>query len=203
MKKNRMMRVASALLVAVLLTTCCISGTFAKYTSSSTDSDTARVAKWAFELEGAAMQNTFTFDLFTYTDPNVDVDGNGSEKVIAPGTTGVFEINLTNNSEVNAQYTITFTETNTSNIPLQYSLDGTNWVDSIAELSAITDVAINMGGSATKTIHWRWAFNDTTTAVTDGSAHAGQTNSTDTDLGTAATLAQVIIGATILVEQVD
>ena len=46
MKKNVMMRVASALLVAVLMTTCAISGTFAKYTSSKTDSDSARVAVW-------------------------------------------------------------------------------------------------------------------------------------------------------------
>ena len=51
MKKNVMMRVASVLLVAVLLTTCAISGTFAKYTTQDSASDKARVAKWGVELQ--------------------------------------------------------------------------------------------------------------------------------------------------------
>ena len=51
MKKNRMMRVASALLVAVLLTTCAISGTFAKYVTTESGSDFARVAKWGVNVE--------------------------------------------------------------------------------------------------------------------------------------------------------
>ena len=44
MKKNKMMRIASVLLVAVILTTCAISGTFAKYVTSGNGSDNARVA---------------------------------------------------------------------------------------------------------------------------------------------------------------
>ena len=43
MKKNVMMRVASALLVAVLLSTCTISGTFAKYVTTSSGNDNAEV----------------------------------------------------------------------------------------------------------------------------------------------------------------
>ena len=50
MKKNVMMRVASALLVAVLLSTCAISGTFAKYVTEATGSDSARVAKWGVNI---------------------------------------------------------------------------------------------------------------------------------------------------------
>lgn len=49
MKKNKMMRLASCLLVAILLTTSVISGTFAKYTTSSTGTDSARVATWGFQ----------------------------------------------------------------------------------------------------------------------------------------------------------
>lgn len=51
MRKNKMMRAASALLVAVLLTTSTISGTFAKYVTQDSASDTARVAKWGVELQ--------------------------------------------------------------------------------------------------------------------------------------------------------
>ena len=44
MKTNKMMRIASVLLVAVLLTTCVISGTFAKYTTTVSATSTANVA---------------------------------------------------------------------------------------------------------------------------------------------------------------
>ena len=46
MKKNKVMRFASLLLIATLLTTSVISGTFAKYTTSDSAQDTARVAKF-------------------------------------------------------------------------------------------------------------------------------------------------------------
>ncbi|MDE6767712.1 MAG: hypothetical protein K2J35_05915, partial [Eubacterium sp.] len=50
MKKNKMMRIASALLVLCLLTTCVISGTFAKYVTSNDGSDSARVAKFGVSV---------------------------------------------------------------------------------------------------------------------------------------------------------
>ncbi len=86
MKKNVMMRVASALLVAVLLTTCAISGTFAKYTTSASATDKARVAYWGFKNDAA-----LTLDLFdgTYDSENVKIKdnvGDGFDNVIAPGT---------------------------------------------------------------------------------------------------------------------
>ena len=43
MKKNKMMRLASFLLIAVLLTTSVISGTFAKYVTTDAQWDSARV----------------------------------------------------------------------------------------------------------------------------------------------------------------
>ena len=46
MKKNKMMRIASILLVVTLLSTCVISGTFAKYVTRAEGKDQARVAKW-------------------------------------------------------------------------------------------------------------------------------------------------------------
>lgn len=51
MKKNRMLRMASALLILTLLTTSVIGGTFAKYVSTGSVSDTARVAKWGVEIK--------------------------------------------------------------------------------------------------------------------------------------------------------
>lgn len=89
MKKNKMMRVASALLVAVLLTTCAISGTFAKYVTEATGTDTARVAKWGVQITA----NGTTFAK-TYNTDDTAVVGTiaksvvSADKVLAPGTEG-------------------------------------------------------------------------------------------------------------------
>ena len=201
MKKNTMMRVASALLVAVLLTTCAISGTFAKYTSESTAIDTARVAKWNFTVGSDVIttSDTFTFDLFTtaYTEDNVDKDGlENNAVVIAPGTTGNATVTLTNASEVNATYTVAFDATE-NNVPLQWSTNGTNWVNDISDLDITTATAINMGGTANIQIYWKWAFE------TDTVVGADQSDVKDTALGTADTLAEVEFEATVVVTQVD
>ena len=50
MKKNVMMRVASIMLVLVLMTSSVISGTFAKYVTDVTTDDSARVARWGVEF---------------------------------------------------------------------------------------------------------------------------------------------------------
>lgn len=50
MKKNKMLRAASALLVLTLLTTGIIGGTFAKYVTVGSATDTARVAKWGVTI---------------------------------------------------------------------------------------------------------------------------------------------------------
>lgn len=90
MKKNAMLKIAAILMVAVLLTTCAISSTFAKYITSGTAAgETARVAKWGVTF------TTSTNDLFldTYnggTDVSVVATGT---KVVAPGTTNTAAVN--------------------------------------------------------------------------------------------------------------
>jgi hypothetical protein len=95
MKKNRMMRVASALLVAVLLTTCAISGTFAKYTTADSGFDSARVAKFGVVITAAE-------DMFSDSYKHAETTYNANEEgdaitvqadtegtnIVAPGTEG-------------------------------------------------------------------------------------------------------------------
>lgn len=213
MKTNKFLRIASVLLIAVLLSTCVISGTFAKYISTASGNDTARVAKWDITVEGEklAVENTdIVFDLFSTVgdyDANpedkaddADVINGTGENIIAPGTEGSFQFDIVNNSEVNAKYTIELEETNGAGIPLQYSVDGTTWKDSIAELAMedLTNVDIAMtDGEDTQVVYWRWVFEGTTEG-----AHAGQTDGTDTALGLAGT-DTVKIAASITVTQVD
>jgi len=61
MKKNKMLRLASVLLILVMLTTSIVGGTFAKYTTTGSVSDTARVAKWgvAINTSGSLYSNAY------------------------------------------------------------------------------------------------------------------------------------------------
>ena len=95
MKKNKMMRIASVLLVAVLLSTCAISGTFAKYVTSDSGSDTARVAKWGVEISladdlGAFLPKYETDETGTgaYVGTHTVACLNDAEDLVAPGTKG-------------------------------------------------------------------------------------------------------------------
>lgn len=87
MRKNKMMRAASALMVAVLLTTCTISGTFAKYVTEASGSDEARVAKWGVEV--SAISNELFAETYAANDENTKIATTvvADEKVVAPGTT--------------------------------------------------------------------------------------------------------------------
>lgn len=202
--KNKFMRIASVLLVAVILSTCVISGTFAKYTNTSEGSDSARIAKWDIKLEGNKMSDStsFTFDLFNTI---MDSDGANAETdvsnktddgktVIAPGTSGSFEINLDNDSEVSAKYSIDYTLTNSANIPVEFSVDGTHWYSDINYLD-VTGVALAMSetdpaNTATIVVQWHWIFEQ-------------GADSADTDLGIMSTLPELSVAAEITVEQVD
>lgn len=214
MKKNKMMRMASALLVATLLSTSVIAGTFAKYTSTASGSSTATVAKWSFKAMGSEIAvdgsaPDLGFNLFdTIKDTgSADNETDVASKKIAPGTEGSFAIKVENTSEVTAQYTIALKETNTSDVPLQYSLDGKTWVDSIETLTMddLTNQKLSVGAAEkTHTVYWRWVYEGEKTA---NGAHSGQTDATDTKLGNVAqntaTVPTVTIEATVTATQVD
>lgn len=193
-KRSPFMRIAGFMLAVSLLMTCVISSTMAKYTSAATDSDTATVAKWSVKVNGSEIAvspaATVDFGLFdTVKDSNgTDEETDVATGKIAPGTSGEFTLTIENSSEVNAQYAIDFTVTNDANIPLEFSADGTEWKTS---LEGVTDT-IAMSATATKTIYWRWAFEQTDVATGDAA---------DTALGIAAPT--VTVSATITATQVD
>jgi len=86
MKKNKFLRLASFMLIACLATCCAVGGTFAKYTTSGSATDSARVAKWGIvlEIEG----NGAAFSTTEGTAPNYTVKSSDTVKVVAPGTEG-------------------------------------------------------------------------------------------------------------------
>ena len=162
MKKNKMMRIASVLLVAALLSTCAISGTFAKYIDTASGDATAQVAKWDVAVV-AKGEDSFAFDLF---ETILDTDGNAEADVaagkIAPGTKGQFTIALNSNSEVTTDCKIDFTVTNAAGVPIEFSTDGASWDDDLADITKT--IAVNEAYSEEITVYWQWAIGDTTGA---------------------------------------
>jgi hypothetical protein len=86
MKKNKMMRTASALLVLVLLTVSIICGTFAKYTTSGNTSDIARVAKWGVTLSATGSLFEKEYSKTENENTTILVKTNSDDAVVAPGT---------------------------------------------------------------------------------------------------------------------
>ena len=79
-KKNWTLRAAVLMLALVLITSCFVGGTFAKYVTSGDAADHARVAKW-----GVTVTAHETGDIFAQSYDNT-VIADGNYKVIAPGT---------------------------------------------------------------------------------------------------------------------
>lgn len=140
MKKNKMMRIASVLLVVTLLTTCSIFGTFAKYTTSDSGSDSARVAKWGvtavvsgdlFGDDYATGSNSATAGMIsaTYTgsvDNHTSGSTAGDKKIVAPGTNNLTGVTITINGTPEVKNTVAFTSTaaNNKNIYLKGGSSG-------------------------------------------------------------------------------
>ena len=156
MKKNRMMRVASALLVAVLLTTSVISGTFAKYVTDGSGSDTARVAKFGVTVTnaGALFLEDYAKMDAAYTLGANTVESVDNWKVIAPGTShSNTDVVLVGRPEVAVKVTYEITTLTVSGdwtddngdeyFPVIFKVAGTDYyigmnndVDSVADLIA-------------------------------------------------------------------
>lgn len=197
MGKNRTMKMILITLLITMLALVLVSGTYAKYTSSASGSDTARVAKWSFNVgeNDIVAKDTFTFDLFkTITDTDgkteTDVVSANADKVIAPGTSGSFDLVLENKSETSAKYGITYTVTNTASIPVQFSVNGKDWTDNLANVvESDTDTKLDANnGTKTITIQWKWAY--------DGD------DTTDVNLGKVGT-AKLIVQADVTATQID
>ena len=75
--QNKIIKIASALMILCLMTTCAISATFAKYATTDSTEDTARVAKWGVVLSASG----------TLFGKNYAANGaTGSNAIIALGT---------------------------------------------------------------------------------------------------------------------
>lgn len=221
MKKNKIMRLASALLVLTLMTTCAISSTFAKYTTSTTGNDSARVAKWGFTDTTSQIQLDNLFNKVYDTTVKAATD------VIAPGTTGSATFGFTyggdgtaNAPEVAYTFKVDTTDskcdpTIQNNTNIKWSLDGTlapavegqnaaegSWNALLAAIEKLDGDKEQYApgqlpdgfttGNNTHTVSWQWVFNTSDTA-----------DKNDTTMGNATALANVELHIAVTATQVD
>lgn len=103
MKKNKMLRMASVMLVLTLLTTSIIGGTFAKYVTTDSAQDAARVAKFGVvaTVAGDLFGSTYKAKADNNAIMSYDVNGGTvsadaeADKVVAPGTQNKEGLSLT------------------------------------------------------------------------------------------------------------
>ena len=201
MKDNKLVKLVAFILLITIVAISLVAGTYAKYTSSVSGEDTATVAKWSIKVndnELAAETPTVTFDLFdTIKDSNGGTEEDVEAGLIAPGTSGTFDLVIANESEVKAKYAVAF-EISGTTLPLEFSLDGQTWSSSLAPIEAEEDDYLAAKtGTKTINVQWRWAYEQTD--VTTG-------DTADTDFGILAqgtTVPEVKVKTTLTVTQVD
>lgn len=202
MKKNTMMRIASFLMIAVLLTTCAISGTYAKYTSNVTVKDSARVAYWGFN-----QATLTTLDLFKYEATDVSNTAGIVTGLVAPGTANEIKLNMvyTDNGDIKApevKYDLDVAVEVTGEYAHLEALDSFSFTlngekKTLAEIEAALEAATGTYAADTlpaifetgATLGWAWAI--------DGDDAA------DTALGNATNLQNVAIEISITATQVN
>lgn len=136
-KKNVLMRSAGLLLALVLVTSCFVGSTFAKYTVGGTGSDSARVAKFGVNVTatGTMFAKEYATDdgsAGTITNSVISTD-----KVVAPGTKGdMASMTLTGTPEVAVRVSYAVnkfelkgwtTDGTTEYCPLVFTVNGTEY----------------------------------------------------------------------------
>ena len=109
MKKNKLSTIMVLGLFLVMICVISVAGTYAKYTSTVTGTDTATIAKWAWSINNETLAKgvqTYTLDLFDTINEadTTTTESDVTSGMIAPGTGGKTEVTITNNSDVNATY---------------------------------------------------------------------------------------------------
>jgi len=133
MKKNRVMRVFSLLLALTLISTCAISGTFAKYVTKAEGEDQARVAKWGVvvSVDGGAFADKYAAADEAYLEAEGEysvVSAVEGEKVVAPGT-----------SAKEADMALVATVKGTPEVAARYTLEGKGIEDVSLKAGTYTD----------------------------------------------------------------
>ena len=219
MKKQRFFMLGIITVLVAVLSLTFVSSTFAKYTTSGTAEDTARVAKWGVTIslthdaDSKVVQDTLGGD-------EAHISVSQTEKLLAPGTTGkLVAAQITGTPEVavkvDVEFTLTLTGWNITGgeyMPLVFTVvyptetktykigTGSGEYADIDALVAqmTTDIEENANEYPADTnlnekfdfdLSWSWVFE-------------GE-NAKDTELGNLSTAPTLSVSYTVKVEQID
>ena len=159
-KRKNKKGLLAVLLVLLLVLSIAFVGTLARYVKAGSGSDQAVAAEFGLNIPA-------TFDLFADSYTNVEADEDG-KKIIAPGTSGSYDFVVTGTSEVaytvSADITLEYSEEWDDYAPLQFSIDGENWMTFEEFKTKLSDelseelMAPNSTYSSENSINWRWPF---------------------------------------------
>lgn len=171
--KSKTMRLSALLLVLVLVTSCFVGGSFAKYVREAAGGDGARAAKWGVTIEPNG--NLFSETYATHDATAATLFANSvasTDKVVAPGTSGELSqivlggspevavaVNYNSNLELTGWMVPADGTEAATPASGHWEADGNGWVK-VMNLGAGTDV--------------QPAYTPTADGVADG-ANAGQT----------------------------
>jgi len=116
-KNNRFLKLAAALMILCLITTCAISTTFAKYATTDSTEDTARVAKWGVVLSASGTLFGKNYATNSTTDSDAIIALGSAQhadthsvvanaKVVAPGTKNDVGVLLKLNGQPEVAYSV-------------------------------------------------------------------------------------------------
>ena len=203
MKKNIAMRIAAFLFILTMISTCAFATTFAKYTTSGTATDSARVAKFGVEVStiDAATNALFKKE---YTDANNGLTVKADADVVAPGTEGSFGgFTITGTPEVSVKVTysaeLTLAEWEVAGAeycPIVIKVgteayyvgkdgigDVATLITKVQEAIALKSANYEVGQQIQDTLNvsWSWAFEGNDDAKDTALGNAAADNVTDND----------------------
>lgn len=189
-----------ALLFVTVLSGIVVYNTTAKYRTAITQNGTVTVAKWNFAGDNDNQTHTYNINIANTAHTSTLVGGK-----IAPGTSGSFNIALSNTSEVGVNVTVaigTVTASNSGVVPAGfkfYSDSEFSHEITPGSYSLTGKMAAKTGENAetlpTKTIYWRWQYE--TGNVTSGVAEGDSADTTAGEAGSTLTIPVTITGTQV------
>ncbi|MDD3168412.1 MAG: hypothetical protein PHC91_02980 [Eubacteriales bacterium] len=169
MKRNWTARLVVLVAVLTLITASLVSGTFAKYTTEVSGTDTVVVANWKADFGDGGTTSSSAITTFNIFDTTADtgvanVSGGG---IIAPGTSGVFNVAYDTSAQVARDVKITIEADNLEALTYLKFYKGTN--TSGDEITAAVHAgtlgnllnesfAADEDGDGTVSVYWIWPF---------------------------------------------
>lgn len=142
MKKNKLFIIGLVTVFVALLSLTLVSSTFAKYVTTDTGTDTARVAKWGVNITAAgnnAFSKVYSTDDTSVTGIASSVISSTEDKVIAPGTKGTFAtVTVTGKPEVAVK------------IERKAEVTLSNWNINTDEFYCPIVITVKLGGNSTE-----------------------------------------------------